>query len=71
MAGQIKRLIDEIVEQRAKGNPLLVETTRAKLIFKGLNPARFHGGSPDDPKIIAKVRAIAVDLGVELEFEEE
>ena len=64
MAGQIKQLLEEIVAKRANGNALLIQTTRAKLIFKGVNPDRFDHTSPDDPAVIAKVKAIATELGV-------
>jgi hypothetical protein len=64
MAGQIKHMIDSIVEQRAKGNPTIALTTKTKLVLKGLNPDRFDSGSPDDPAVITKVKAIAADLGV-------
>lgn len=64
MAGQIKQMIDSIVAQRAKGNPTIALTTKTKLVLKGLNPDRFDAGSPDDPAVIAKVKAIAAELGV-------
>jgi len=66
MAGQIKHLIDRMVELRAKGNPVLIQTTKAKLIFKGLNPERYTAASPDDPAIIDKVHAMAAELGIRL-----
>jgi len=64
MAGVIKAMIESIVEQRAHGNPTVALTTRTKLVLKGLNPDRFTASSPDDPQTIAKVRAIAADMGV-------
>ena len=64
MAGVIKRMIDSIVEQRAKGNATIALTVQTKLVLKGLNPDRFNASSPDDPAVIAKLKAIAVDLGV-------
>ena len=63
---RIKRMIDRIVEQRAKGNLLVVETTIAKLIFKGVNPKKFTSASADDPDVEAKLREIAADMGVSL-----
>jgi len=66
MAGQIKHLIDRMLELRAKGNPILLQTTKTKLIFKGLDPDNFNAGSPDDPAAIEKIIAVAVDLGVSL-----
>jgi len=64
MAGQIKHMIDAIIAQRARGNPTIALTTKTKLVLKGLNPDRFDAGSPDDPAVITKVRAIAAELGV-------
>ncbi len=64
MAGQIKRMIDSLLEQHAKGNTIIFTTTKTKLILKGLNPDRFTPASPDDPAMMAKVRALAAELGV-------
>jgi hypothetical protein len=63
MAGTVRKMIESIIEQRAKGNPTIALTTRTKLVLKGLNPDRFSATSPDDPVVIAKVRAIAAELG--------
>lgn len=64
MAGQIKRLIDLIVAQRAKGNPTIALTTKAKLVLKGVNPNSFGDTSPDDPALLVRLKNIAADLGV-------
>jgi len=64
MAGNIKRMIDRIIEQRAKGNPLLIETTKAKLIFKGINPEAYSSLSPDNSSTESRIREIASDWGV-------
>jgi hypothetical protein len=64
MPGQTKRLIDSILERRSKGNPTLFFATKTKLILKGVNPDKYTAESPDDPAMIAKVRAIAAELGV-------
>ena len=64
MPGQTKRMIDCILERRARGNPTLFFATKTKLILKGVNPDRHTAESPDDPAVIAKVRAIAAELGV-------
>jgi hypothetical protein len=66
MAGQIKQMIDSIVEQRAKGNPTIALTTKAKLVLKGVNPDCFHETSPDDPAVVARIRTIAADFGVSI-----
>lgn len=41
MSGQIKKMIDSILEQRAKGNALLVTVTKTKLIPKGADGEPF------------------------------
>ena len=66
MAGQIKRMIDTIIQERSKGNPTLVATTKTKIILKGINPDAFKATSDDDPKIIARVREIGAELGIKL-----
>ena len=66
MAGQIKRLVDSVIEQRARGNPTIVLTTKTKLVLKGISVDRFSVDSPDDPAVIARVRAIAAEMGVNL-----
>ncbi len=66
MPGQIKGMIDTILEQRSKGSSTLFFATKTKLILKGVNPERFTATTPDDPQVIAKVQAIAAELGVRL-----
>ncbi len=64
MAGQIKQMIDTLVDQRAKGNVTIALTTKAKLVLKGVNPSAFDESSPDDPMVIARIRTIATDFGL-------
>lgn len=66
MAGTVKRVLDAIIAARGKGSPLLADATRAKLILKGMNPARFTESTPDDPATVARARAIAAEFGVRL-----
>jgi hypothetical protein len=66
MAGQIKNMIDSIIEARSRGNPTLVATTTTKLILKGFNPDKFTAASPDDPTTIAKLSIVAREMGVKL-----
>lgn len=70
MAGQIKHIIDNIIEERSNGNPAIKEMTIAKLILKGLNPNKFDKDSPDDAVIIEKLMNIAKQLNVK-RYEEE
>ena len=66
MAGQIKRMLERIVDERGKGNDVLRMLTRAKLILKGFDPARYTLTSPEDPATVARVKQVARELGVML-----
>ena len=64
MAGQIKKMIDSIILQKAKGDQSLTYLTQAKLALKGVNIKHYDENSDDDPVIIEKLRQIAKDFGV-------
>lgn len=64
MAGQIRPMIDTIIEKRSKGNPTIALTTKTKFILKGINPDRFDRMSPDDPAVIARIKEIGAAMGV-------
>jgi len=66
MPGRIKQIIDQIVRQRAGNDAVLVDTTKTKLILKGVNPDRFTVQSPDDPAVIEKLKIIATEMGVRI-----
>ncbi|MCB0193608.1 MAG: FIST C-terminal domain-containing protein [Anaerolineae bacterium] len=69
MAGKIKKMLDQIIETRSKGDYFLEQITKTKLIIKGINPDKYHDNSPDTPKIMQDVRRIAQQLGVTLQKE--
>lgn len=64
MAGQIKKMIDSIIQQRAKGDSIIENCIRAKLAIKGIDPDVFNESSEDDPNIVSKLSAIAAEMGV-------
>ena len=64
MAGKIKRITDLIIEQKSKGNPVLIPLTKAKLVMKGIDPDKYDAHSPDDPVILAKLNAMVAELGL-------
>jgi len=66
MAGKIRLLIDNLIMQRAQGNPSLESTTRTKLLLKGIDGTKYSASSEDDAAVIEKIRQIAKDMGVEL-----
>ena len=42
MAGKIKRHLNEIISSVSNNNVILQNTTRTKLILKGLDPNKFN-----------------------------
>ncbi len=66
MPGKIKQIIEHIVRQRAGNDAVLIDTTKTKLILKGINPDRFTVQSADDPAVIEKLKTIAAEMGVRI-----
>lgn len=64
MAGKIRQMIDTIIQQRANGNPMMERIVKAKLILKGINPAKFTLQSNDDSAILAKLEEFSHDLQI-------
>jgi hypothetical protein len=66
MAGQIKKMLDQIIESRSGGDSFLALTTKTKMVMKGINPDKYDYNSPDNPLVIKDVRRIANELHVTL-----
>ena len=64
MAGQIQRMIETVITQKAKGNAVIANSIRTKLYLKGVAVDKFTAISPDDPSTMQKVREIAKEFGV-------
>jgi hypothetical protein len=69
VAGTVKRVLDAIIAARGRSNPTFIEATRAKLILKGMNPAKFTETTPDDPAAVARARQVAAEFGVHVSEE--
>lgn len=61
MAGEIKRMIDTIIEQRAKGSKILAGVVKTKLILKGIDPKNYTEDSPDDTDVINRLYAVMME----------
>jgi len=64
LAGQIQRMIQTIITQKAKGNTIIASSIQTKMYLKGIAVDKFTAASPDDPAIMQKVREIAKEFGV-------
>jgi len=62
MAGKIRQMIDTIIIQRAKDNPMLERVIKTKLILKGINPNKYTLQSDDDPVILDKLEKMIREL---------
>ena len=67
MAGRIRRMLDYIIEARSQGDRTIALTTKTKLVLKGVDPDHYDQESADDPAVIAAVKQIATQFGVDLE----
>ena len=59
MAGQAKKMIDKIINEHAKGDKILEHAMHVKLILKGIPVDKITDSTPDDPVIIAKIKALS------------
>ncbi len=62
MAGKIKKMIDTIIEQRTKDNPMMAGVIKTKLALKGIDPSKYSAQSEDDPVIIGKLEAFLKEI---------
>lgn len=62
MPGQIKEMIDLIIQQRAKGNQAIEYAVRTKLILKGIDPKKYGAASADDAEVLGKLQSLAREL---------
>ena len=62
MAGKVRRLIDELLEIRARGNAGVEHFLRAHLALNGLDPERHTHRCPDDPEKIRKLEQMIEDF---------
>jgi len=64
--GNIRKVIEAIIVRKGKGDPLIVINIRKKLVFKGINPAKYTCETIDDPVVLRKLIELAKDLGFKL-----
>ena len=64
LAGQIQKMIQTVITQKAKGNMVIANSIRTKMYLKGIAVDKFTAASPDDPAVMQKIREIAKEFGV-------
>lgn len=66
MAGQIRKAIDKIVNEKSRGNQTIASTVRTKMILKGISVDKYTLTSPDDPEVMKKLQAVAAEYGIKI-----
>ena len=66
MAGKIKLYLDQIIANKANGDPIMEKLTKTKLLVKGIRVDSFSESSEDEPGMLEKVKLAALNFGVEL-----
>jgi hypothetical protein len=53
-----QQMIDSIINEKAKDNPMIANLLKAKLMLKGLHPEMLANRSQHDPSIKSKLESI-------------
>jgi hypothetical protein len=64
MAGQIKKMIDKIIEARSQGDHFSCVSDKNQVDVEGIDPERYNENSEDYPWVMDDVRRIAKEMGV-------
>ena len=62
--GQIRHLLDAIIQTRSKGNSSLIKATKTKFMLKGIDINVYSAHTPDDPAVLMRIKKIASSIGV-------
>ncbi len=64
LAGQIYNMIQKIVAERSRGNQVIANSVRTKIILKGIAIDKYTPTSPDDFAVMQKLREVAQEYGL-------
>lgn len=64
MAGQIYNMIQKIVTEKSKGNQVIANSVKTKIILKGIAIDKYTPTSPDDLAVMQKLREIGLEFGL-------
>ena len=67
MPGEVKKILDHLIESRSEGSDLIAWDVEAKLVMAGMDPQEFSLTSEDSASKVAKAKAIATLMDVDLE----
>lgn len=61
-----KSLIDDLIQQKARGNTFQELNIQMKLLLKGIDCKKIDENTPDDPEMIQKIVEVAQSFNVKL-----
>lgn len=64
MAGTAIKLIDKLIAEKSKGDQVVANGIKVKLIVKGIPVAKLTASTPDDPAVIEQIKTVAKEFGV-------
>ena len=64
MAGQIYNMIQKIVTEKSKGNQVIANSVKTKIILKGIAINKYTPTSPDDLAVMQKLRESGLEFGL-------
>ena len=64
--GKVKKLIDILIQEKAKGNSFQIMNVQMKLLFKGIDCKSITDETPDDPVTLAKIHEVAQSFNIDL-----
>jgi hypothetical protein len=62
MAGNVKRLIDELMLLRTHKRPGSQHFVRAHLVLNGIDPDEYHDHTPDNPEAVVSLKKMIADF---------
>jgi hypothetical protein len=63
VSGKAHEMIKKLIDQRSKGNAVVANMVKTKLLLKGIKTDAWTSSTADDPAVIARIRAIAAEMG--------
>jgi hypothetical protein len=65
--GKVKLILDAIITQKSKGDPVAAMSIKKKFVAKGVDPDRYGYTTPDHPILLKKLETLAANIGVRFE----
>jgi len=63
--GTAIKLVEELLDAKAKDNPVLHNAIKLKLMMKGIPVQKLNASTPDDDEMIVKIKEILKEYGVQ------